>query len=162
MKKYITAVILVLLLVIWILSNGVYSVSTDKTVYSSGEPVKIRWLEIKLLSCSNDPSIEIYRQEGGEWKQIKNDLIGFGATCVDGEFRYPAMPGDVIFCDGPSAKQGEYTWDGKFYDYKGTVDTCESAPEGFNGTFESYEHVNAPAGNYKVKLGSAESFFEIK
>lgn len=164
MKKS-TRILLGVIFVIFVLGFlsfvGIYTISTDKNVYSVREHISVSWFDIKLFrrSCRDPYRPKFYHETINGWEYVTDRAMGWGMVCVNGKIESADMGCDaIVYSFGPLLKKGADIWSSSIIRSKETMEICEY----FEEPVPSYELKPAPPGRYKVKFGWAEKVFEIK
>ena len=145
---------------------GIYSVTTDKEIYSSEENINISFSDITFFRCPTDADILIYQDTDDGWKEITRELISpeipEGFVCLDGNLTPIQMSVDLKTCIlfKEPIKSGKIEWNKIFYEEKDTKEICSNMIP-FNKPLMSYETKTASLGKYKATYRFSEKVFEI-
>jgi hypothetical protein len=162
----VIAVIATIFAIIFLSESGIQTISTDKSIYSRGETVRMTANDFALEWCScNSRQIQIFRQGGTGWELVNNSINGLGGACVDGNVAPIAMPCDFVVCSfpRPNSDSRALTWNLKIYEASGMVESCYNSDsnETINGTFHSYTSKDVSPGRYKIQYGIGETLIQV-
>jgi len=158
----ILVILFFLLLLTFIFGNIsiIQSISTDKKIYSVGEPININWIDfgINSASCYKGTEMKLFKS-GTDWEEVKYHFTLLEIGCVN---NIPTRSG-TYSCNSkwtfpmPYYKNGYFNL--KFYlEPKGEVNDCD----GQKYNFKNYEITNLTQGHYKVQVGISKAYFDIK